>query len=187
MDQRGALAVLSGVARGIGRARTESADTCGDIAARAIRATGVGYTPSTINTIAMAVFVLAFLGMPLAGGMGFFAKWYILQAALQASSPQTVLAVVLVLASAVSASYYLAVVAAMFMRPRPEGHAVPSTTPFASVLIAAMAIVLIVLGVYPTPVARMARAAMSPQVSADSVRARPAPRATPLSTASAPR
>jgi NADH-quinone oxidoreductase subunit N len=137
--------------------------------------------------IAMAVFVLAFLGMPLAGGMGFFAKWYILQAALQASSPQTVLAVVLVLASAISASYYLAVVAAMFMRPRPEGHAVPSTTPLASVLIAGMAFLLIVLGVYPTPVARMARIAMSSQSSSQTAPARPAPRATPLSTASTPR
>ena len=31
---------------------------------------------------AMAVFLLAFLGMPLVGGMGFFAKWYLLGAAL---------------------------------------------------------------------------------------------------------
>ena len=135
--------------------------------------------------IAMAVFVLAFLGMPLAGGMGFFAKWYILQAALQASAPQTVLAVVLVLASAISASYYLAVVAAMFMRPRPEGHAVPSTTPFASVLIVGSALMLIVLGVYPTPVARMARVAVSSRAPADATPQ--TPRATPLNTASTKR
>ncbi len=52
--------------------------------------------------IAMSVFLLAFLGIPVLGGMGFFAKWYILQAALQAPAPQTILVVVLVLTSAVS-------------------------------------------------------------------------------------
>ena len=33
---------------------------------------------------AMAVFMLALLGFPIFGGIGFFAKWYVLQAALQA-------------------------------------------------------------------------------------------------------
>ena len=32
----------------------------------------------------MTVFMLALLGFPVFGGMGFFAKWYVLQAALQA-------------------------------------------------------------------------------------------------------
>ena len=43
------------------------------------------------------------------------------------------------------------------------------------------------LGVYPTPVARMARIAMTSHGSAESGPARPTPRATPLNTASAPR
>ncbi|MBL0172423.1 MAG: NADH-quinone oxidoreductase subunit N [Gemmatimonadaceae bacterium] len=110
--------------------------------------------------IAMAVFLLAFLGMPLAGGMGFFAKWYLLQSALQASMPQTVLAVVLALSSAVAAAYYLAVIAAMFMRRRPDGQAVPSGAPLVGVLIAGSAVALLVLGVYPTPMARLARRAI---------------------------
>src|SRR5581483_8304887 len=59
--------------------------------------------------VAMAVFMLALLGFPIAGGMGFFAKWYVLQAALQSFRPQTVLAVALVVTSVVSAGYYLAV------------------------------------------------------------------------------
>ncbi|MEQ1691445.1 MAG: NADH-quinone oxidoreductase subunit N [Gemmatimonas sp.] len=133
--------------------------------------------------IAMAVFILSFLGMPLVGGMGFFAKWYLLQAALQASMPQTVLAVILVLSSAVSAAYYLSMISTMFMRPRAEGHAVPSTAPVAGVLIATMALVLLALGVFPTPVARLARLA---QPTTTAVSHRPllnVPRSTPLSTA----
>ena len=35
---------------------------------------------------AMAVFMLALLGFPIAGGMGFFAKWYVIKAALQCST-----------------------------------------------------------------------------------------------------
>ena len=108
--------------------------------------------------VAMAVFMLSFLGLPVFGGMGFFAKWYILQAALQQSAPQTVLAVILVLSSVLSAGYYLAVVSAMFMKDRPDNVAIPvSPRPIASALIAFTVIALLVLGVYPTPVAQLAR------------------------------
>ena len=58
--------------------------------------------------LAMAVIMLALLGFPIFGGAGFFAKWYVLQAALQAPVPQTTLAVVLVLTTVVSAGYYCA-------------------------------------------------------------------------------
>ena len=68
--------------------------------------------------LAMAVLMLALLGFPIFGGAGFFAKWYVLQAALQAPVPQTTLAVVLVLTTVISAGYYLYVVMVMFMRPR---------------------------------------------------------------------
>ncbi len=115
---------------------------------------------------AMAVYVLAFLGMPLVGGMGFFAKWYILQAALQAPAPQTVLAVVLVLTSVVSAAYYLLVISTMFMRPPVEGHALPWVSPMAQSLIAGTTLALLILGLYPTPVIRMARRAL-PTIETD--------------------
>src|SRR5438874_1768922 len=68
--------------------------------------------------VAMAVFMLALLGFPIFGGIGFFAKWYVLQAALQAPFPQTRLAVLLVVTSVVSAGYYPYVVMVMFMKPR---------------------------------------------------------------------
>ncbi len=110
--------------------------------------------------IAMAVYFLAFLGMPLVGGMGFFAKWYILQAALQSSTPQTTLAIVLVLSSVVSAAYYLAVVSAMFMRPRTAGRSLPVTSGVISGVVVVTAVALVILGVYPTPIIRIARRAL---------------------------
>jgi len=108
--------------------------------------------------VAMAVFMLSFLGLPVVGGMGFFAKWYVLQAALQQSAPQTVLAVILVLSSVVSAGYYLSVVSAMFMKDRPDHIAIPAAPrPMARAVIAITVIALLVFGVYPTPVAKLAR------------------------------
>jgi len=134
--------------------------------------------------VAMAVFVLALLGLPLAGGMGFFAKWYVLQAALQASTPQTLLAVILVISSAISAAYYLSVVGAMFMRPRPEGQAVPAGAPLIRGMIAVTALLILVLGVYPAPVARLSRLASTSGDTRDTPSRVPT-RAAPLSSASA--
>jgi NADH-quinone oxidoreductase subunit N len=100
--------------------------------------------------VAMAVFMLALLGFPIAGGMGFFAKWYVLQAALQAPTPQTHLAVILVLASVISAGYYLAVVMVMFMRPRSSDAPVLLRTPkLTRFVIAAAAVVLLFFGIFP--------------------------------------
>src|SRR6185437_15193153 len=75
--------------------------------------------------LSMGILMLSLLGFPIFGGAGFFAKWYVLQAALQAPVKQTTLAVVLVLTTVVSAGYYLYVVMLMFMRPRIEGAAAP--------------------------------------------------------------
>ncbi len=74
--------------------------------------------------VAMSICMLALLGFPIVGGLGFLAKWYVLQAALQAAArPQVVLATVLVLTTVVSAGYYLRVIQIMFMRPRPSAPA----------------------------------------------------------------
>ncbi|MCU0626138.1 MAG: NADH-quinone oxidoreductase subunit N, partial [Gemmatimonadaceae bacterium] len=78
---------------------------------------------------AMSVFMLSFLGFPIAGGMGFFAKWYVLRAAMEAPGPLVRLAVILVLASVVSAGYYLGVVATMYMKPRTDGDAPAPVVP----------------------------------------------------------
>jgi len=106
---------------------------------------------------AMAVFMLALLGFPIVGGMGFFAKWYVLQAALRPPS-QTNLAIWVVLTSVVSAGYYLYVVMVMFMKPRPADAYTPGKVPgMTRFVIATCAIVLLVVGIWPQPVLRVAR------------------------------
>lgn len=100
--------------------------------------------------VAMAVFMLALLGFPLFGGIGFFAKFYLLNAALSAPSPQWRLAIAVVLTSVVSAGYYLRVVMVMFMRPRPEGAALPARAGGGTrFVIAATAVLIVALGLYP--------------------------------------
>jgi NADH-quinone oxidoreductase subunit N len=109
--------------------------------------------------MAMAVFMLALLGFPLAGGIGFFAKWYVLQAALQAPVPQTALSIILVVATVVSATFYLYVVMVMFMRPRPvDAEALVPTPALTRVVIATAVTVILLFGVYPTPLVSVARA-----------------------------
>ena len=108
--------------------------------------------------VAMTVFMLAMLGFPVFGGMGFFAKWYVLQAALDAPAPQVRLAVMLVLATTISAGYYLHVVMVMFMKPRPEmAPPLPIPGAMARAVIVATAALLLVFGVAPDPVVRWAR------------------------------
>jgi NADH-quinone oxidoreductase subunit N len=120
---------------------------------------------------AMAVFMLALLGFPIFGGAGFFAKWYVLQAALDAPRPQTGLAVALVLTTVISAGYYLYVVMVMFMRSRPEGTMAPArATGFTRGIIAATAVLILILGVAPDLAVRAARVA-TPRMGVPSVNA----------------
>jgi NADH-quinone oxidoreductase subunit N len=99
---------------------------------------------------AMAVLMLALLGFPIFGGAGFFAKWYVIRAALQAPVPQTALAVALVLTSVVSAGYYLYVVVVMFMKaPLGESEPLPRTPGLTKVVLALAVGGILVLGVYP--------------------------------------
>ncbi len=105
--------------------------------------------------VAMAIFMLAMLGFPLFGGIGFLAKYWIIQSALQVPNPQTKLVVILVLTSLISAGYYLYVVMVMFMRPRPADAPVcPPAGNWTRFVIATAAILIIVLGVLPNSVLR---------------------------------
>jgi NADH-quinone oxidoreductase subunit N len=107
---------------------------------------------------AMAVFMLALLGFPIAGGMGFFAKWYVIDAAIHAPHPQTVLAVVLVLASVISAGYYLGVVLVMFMKPRAADALVVRPVPTGTFLVIYLsAFTLLLFGVLPNGFVMLAR------------------------------
>ena len=99
----------------------------------------------------LAIFMLALLGFPVFGGVGFLAKWYVLRAALDAPAPQTRLAIALVLTSVVSAGYYLYVVMTMFMRPRPEDAPPPARTPgLTRAVIATAALAILAFGLFPS-------------------------------------
>ena len=107
---------------------------------------------------AMTIFMLALLGFPIIGGIGFLAKWYVLQAALQAPSPQARLAVLLVITTAISAGYYLQVIRVMYMKPRPANA--PATAPAGALtrfVIAGSAALIVILGLFPDAVASLAQ------------------------------
>jgi NADH-quinone oxidoreductase subunit N len=99
--------------------------------------------------LAMMVFMLSLLGFP--GTAGFIGKWYILSAALEAQNG--LLAVVLVSTTVISAGYYLPVIMAMFMKPpaSDDAHEHVTVTGAARWVVAATAVVLLVLGVWPGP------------------------------------
>jgi NADH-quinone oxidoreductase subunit N len=95
----------------------------------------------------MTVFLLSLLGFP--GTAGFIGKWYILTSAI--GSGYGLLATIMVLASVVSAGYYLPVIMAMYMKPRlhAEVHAGVTVPRVMRGVLAALALALIVFGVWP--------------------------------------
>jgi NADH-quinone oxidoreductase subunit N len=117
--------------------------------------------------VAMSVFMLALLGFPIFGGIGFFAKWYVLQAALQAPYPQTKLAVWLVVTSVVSAGYYLYVVMVMFMKPRDSAAALPEHAGgWTRTVVWASVVIILVFGLFPDAIVSFTQRS-APVVSRD--------------------
>jgi NADH-quinone oxidoreductase subunit N len=116
----------------------------------------------------MTVFMLALLGFPIVGGIGFLAKWYVLQAALQAPAPQSRLAFLLVVTTAISAGYYLQVVRVMYMKPRPANAPTPLPAGgLTRIVIGASAILIVALGLFPDSIAGFAqRSVATPTTSA---------------------
>jgi NADH-quinone oxidoreductase subunit N len=97
----------------------------------------------------MTLFLLSLTGIPPLAG--FFAKAYVILAAVQAGGALTVLAVIAVLNAAAAAFYYLRVVIYMFMR-EPVSDAPPLT--HGALLwggLAATTALTILLGLVPTP------------------------------------
>ncbi len=108
--------------------------------------------------IAMSVFMLALLGFPLFGGIGFFAKYYIIQAALSAPSPQIKISVILVLTSVISAGYYLYVIKVMFMQPRKEtAPAVAPVGGWTKWVVGVTAALILVFGLFPDRLIRISK------------------------------
>jgi NADH-quinone oxidoreductase subunit N len=109
------------------------------------------------HAFALAVCMLSLLGFP--GTAGFIGKWYILIAATSAG--QGALAAILVLASVVSAGYYLPVIMAMYMKPEPSetAHAELRLGRLAGVTVAAVVAGLLLLGVWPNRLLDLAKTA----------------------------
>jgi NADH-quinone oxidoreductase subunit N len=122
----------------------------GETDARIADYEGLWHTRPWLAT-AMAVYLLALLGFPVFGGVGFFAKWYLIEAAIASPSGLTVLVVILVLTSVISAGYYLQVVRVMFMKPRPEGAVEPAPIGGLTRAVLGVTVVLILgLGLFPS-------------------------------------
>jgi NADH-quinone oxidoreductase subunit N len=129
--------------------------------------------------VAMTVCMLALMGFPIFGGIGFFAKWYILKAALQAAAPQYALSVVLVLTTIISAGYYLYVIMVMFMRPRAaDAPPIPETPGFTRFVMVASVAAILGLGLLPEYTVRLA-AVGYPNMNIYDAHGAPAPRAAP--------
>lgn len=127
----GAFAVVLMVARG-----GEEADQIADLSGLAERAPALA--------AAMAVFMVSLAGLPPTAG--FIAKFYVFTAALEAGQPA--LAIVGVLASVVSAYYYLRVVYTMF-----TGEPSPAVTftggRWVQVSLVVAAVGVLALGIFP--------------------------------------
>jgi NADH-quinone oxidoreductase subunit N len=104
---------------------------------------------------AMTVFMLSLLGFP--GTAGFIGKWYILSTVVQ--SGQLSLAVFLVMASVVSAGFYLPVVMVMYMKPAvsDDAHDKVSLVGSARFVVTIAAVLLLLFGVWPNRAMDLAR------------------------------
>lgn len=110
-----------------------------------------------VLAVGMTVYLLSLLGFPVFGGLGFFAKWYLLGAALASNVGLQLVVVILVLTSLVSAGYYLQIVRVMFMQERGEQALAPqSAGMFTRIVLAGTAAAILALGIFPGPVAKWA-------------------------------
>jgi NADH-quinone oxidoreductase subunit N len=108
---------------------------------------GLGRT-SPVLAATFTFFLMSLIGIPITGG--FFAKFYVLSAAL--NSNLVGLALILVLNSAVGAYYYLRIIVMMYMR-EPRGEVPVTPVPAAAGLAIAVCVLLtLYLGVLPGPV-----------------------------------
>jgi len=100
---------------------------------------------SPLLAAALTFFLLSLIGIPITGG--FFAKFYVFSAALQANLVW--LTILGVLNSAIGAYYYLRIIVAMYMRePRDEAPVTPIPLALGTALAISLA-ATIYLGVLP--------------------------------------
>lgn len=104
----------------------------------------------------MTVFMLSLIGIPPLAG--FFGKFYVFSAAVQAG--YVWLVVIGVLNSALSVFYYLGVVVTMYMREA-EGLQDLKPAPAVMLTVAVCAVLVILLGVFPSPLLDLAKVSVS--------------------------
>jgi NADH-quinone oxidoreductase subunit N len=109
-------------------------------------------TTAPLHAAAMAVFLFSLTGVPPL--LGFYGKYYVIQGALAANL--TWLAIVVVVFSAISAFYYLRIVAAMYFG---EAESNPERVPsrFFGVGIGLMVLGTLALGIFSGPILDLAR------------------------------
>ncbi len=100
---------------------------------------------------AMTVFLISLMGIPPL--LGFYAKYYVILAAIDADLLWLAIAVVVL--SAVSAFYYLRIVAVMYF-DEPERTPRTASTTLLNVGIAGMVVATLVLGVFSDPIVELA-------------------------------
>jgi NADH-quinone oxidoreductase subunit N len=111
---------------------------------------------SPVLAATFTFFLMSFIGIPITGG--FFAKFYVLNAALASKSNLVGLAIILVLNSGVAAYYYLRIVVMMYMR-EPKGEVPVTRVPvMTAIAITVCVLATLYLGVYPGCVLRYATA-----------------------------
>ena len=129
----------------------------GDEGLGMLRYAGLGRSHPAL-ALAMSIFMISLIGVPPTSG--FVGKYFIFQAAMERALDTSVsggslfigLAVVGMLASVVSAAYYLRVVVTMYMQ-EPDGVPVTvQTAPASRLAIAIASAGILLLGLYPTPV-----------------------------------
>jgi NADH-quinone oxidoreductase subunit N len=96
------------------------------------------------------IFLLSLTGIPPTAG--FFAKTYVILAAVQAGGPATILAVIAVLNAAIAAFYYLRVIVYLFMRDPAEPAIQVAEGPMLRAGLLLAAIGTVALGLAPTPI-----------------------------------
>ncbi|MCX7622277.1 MAG: NADH-quinone oxidoreductase subunit N [Thermomicrobium sp.] len=105
-----------------------------------------------LAALVMAIFMLSLMGMPPL--LGFYAKYYVILALVEAG--QLWLAVAIVVMSAVSAYFYLRVVTRMYFE-EPVGTWRPVRTPLLGIGLALMAAATLALGLVSGPVLQLAQ------------------------------
>ncbi len=104
----------------------------------------------------VTVFMLSLAGIPPTAG--FWGKVYVFEAAVR--DGHTVLAVIALLNSAVAMFYYLRVVVLMYMR-EPEDEAYTGLDPQVGAAMVVLAVALLWIGLFPGPMAELARQGVS--------------------------